>query len=174
MKNRNGKRIVALITVLCMLLCSSALAKSLFVPNDLAQAYNAAIEPTMNAMLKNDPMVKEIVPLMTIKYGSTDGQFQHYTTDDTTFMIGFEGSDRYSESGMVLAYANISDNSLLRNLPMFPLMTAVYTIYPDEDLGALLDWANGIEEGSRYIGKHFIMEGGCVAHDYVSVTFIPK
>ena len=35
MKNRHLKRIVALIAALSMLLCSSALAANLFVPDDL-------------------------------------------------------------------------------------------------------------------------------------------
>lgn len=151
MKNRHLKRIVALIAALSMLLCSSALAANLFVPDDIANTVNALL-PTAFDSLTDDPNTKaSLTKDIRVSYDtdSTAGDIS-YWNDDYTFCISLTADSRTSKGTDVHFFLDISESSATTILPVVPVVMAVSQLDPTVDASAFLNWILAQEDGSRF------------------------
>lgn len=167
-------RYLALFCALMFLLLSmGAHAESVFVPEMLVIAYNAAIEPVFEAMTDASSAAK-MAKLMEVEYIGEDDGTLFYTNCDQSFFLYFEADSKWSTASNVMAYADISNNSLMKNLPMFPVIYAISCLEPSCDFGEMLVWFNDATHGDVFETDAFLAVYTSEAYDHAALALFPQ
>lgn len=143
------------------------------MPEMLVIAYNAAIEPVFEA-LTDASSAANMAELMEVEYIGEDDGTLLYANYDQSFFLCFEADSKWSTASNVMAYADISNNSLMKNLPMFPMVYAISCLEPSCDFGELLLWLNEATHGDVFETDAFLAIYTSEAYDHVALALFPQ
>lgn len=172
---RNIRIIGSIILLLTMLISPSlAYAENVFIPEVMVTAYNASIEPVFEAMMDDGSSADGLSSLMEVEYlAEMDGSI-YYANYDQSFYLYFDTDSRWGIAKSVMAYADITDDSLMKNLPMYPLVCAVASLDSSCDLMEILEWYNEATYGDVFVADSFNAVYTSKAYEHVAVALFPN
>lgn len=168
------KTIVICLFVLLIIISTGAYAESVFVPEIMVTAYNTSIEPVFEAMLDDTSSVAGIAELMEVEYLSEKDGTLYYANYDQSFYLYFEADSIWDTADSVMAFADITDDSLMKNLPMYPLVCAVASLDSSCDLLEILEWYNEATYGDVFVADTFYAVYTSEAYEHVAVALFPN
>jgi len=172
---KNGRIIIAIVFLLTMLVSPSlARAESVFIPEMMVTAYNASIEPVFEALMDDGSSADGLSALMEVEYlAEMDGSI-YYANYDQSFYLYFDTDSRWGIAKSVMAYADITDESTMKNLPMYPLVCAVASLDSSCDLLEILEWYNEATYGDVFVADTFYAVYTSEAYEHVAVALFPN
>lgn len=153
----NKRALIFLCLFVALVISSSgAYAEEIFVPEILTTVYNESIGPYFELFFDDSDIAESMSMLMEVDYWTEADGTIYYANYNHTFFLYFEADSKWDSAKNVMAYADTSDDSMIKNLPLFPFVHTLASLDSSCDPVEILEWYNAATDGDIFATENFI------------------